>query len=384
MTEASASRTVAWALCVATARHAAGLVDVAEVERAAGDVDDWTAAIAMASAQGLLPWLARALPNAHGAVRGAAAEEVARALSLMRHLARITGALRDAGIAALPYKGPLLSLQLYGDLALRQSTDLDLVVSKPDYERARAVLISLGLPPRQGHSVRRERALFGWLGHASFGRDDPFVELHWRFAQSAFPFALTPTEAMARATTATVAGASQSMLARDDLLVTLSMHGVRHLYERLEWLAGVARLVQETRRSDIDAVIARAGVLHARRLLLTSVAIAMRVLEMRGHERWQAALDGDGDAVALATTIAESLVARAVADAVLLEGPALQALYARLMDSPGDRVRLLMRGALLPTEREWQSVRLPDALAGLYYIIRPVRLGVASLLRLVR
>jgi hypothetical protein len=67
-----------------------------------------------------------------------------------------------------------------------------------------------------------------------------------------------------------------------------------------------------------------------------------------------------------------------------LEGTRLQARYVRLLDSRADRVRSVLRAALLPTEREWETVALPDALTPLYHVVRPVRLVASYARRLLR
>ena len=381
------SRLAAWDLAVACARHAAGIDAADGVVRAAHSVLEWPEAIDLVREQGLLSWLTRSvereqMPAPAGALlRALSSEDAARTLAQAQRLGVLSDAFGRAGIPMIPYKGPLLSLQLYGDVALRRSTDLDLVVPRASYERAREVLASRGLPSRGGHSLRQERALFAWLGHAPFGRDDDFIELHWRFAPTSFPFALEPEHAIARATRVTVAGSSLLAMHPDDLLVTLSMHGVRHLYERLEWLAGVARLVRE---ANVSAVLAHAAQLRAKRMLLTSVGVVARVLGMPLSGPWTESLAQDPEAAQLAHLVAEGAVMQGVNRTPLLDGFALQSFYGRLMDSPHERRRLLVRAALLPTEREWELITLPDALTPLYRVVRPLRILAKYATRILR
>ena len=59
-----------------------------------------------------------------------------RALHMAAVLIRVLAALADSGVRALPYKGPAMSQQLYGDPCLRHFVDLDLVVALQDARRA--------------------------------------------------------------------------------------------------------------------------------------------------------------------------------------------------------------------------------------------------------
>ncbi|MEO6526556.1 MAG: nucleotidyltransferase family protein [Gemmatimonadaceae bacterium] len=368
-----------WALSLACARHAAGIASAQHVAEAALDVADWPRALHVARAQGLGALLSRALRDAGAplATQAVAADAVAvsgaRTLGQIRLLTDILAALEEAGVSALPYKGPVLSLQLYGDASLRSSVDLDVVVPRASYAAARKALVGRGLTPRAGHSARQERTLFRWLGHASFGHGtESFVELHWRFAPLQFPFALTPELALARAHRVRLGGRMVSAMSTEDLIVTLAMHAGRHLYERLEWLAGITRLLV-AHGDDAASLLAHAHRLRARRTLLVTADVAMRVLDAPLGATWQRALDADPESVSIAATLSDSVRVGWRDGAVQVKGAALQRLTARMLDSSVDRVRSLTRAALLPTEREWEAIALPDSLTPLYHVVRPIR-----------
>jgi hypothetical protein len=297
----------------------------------------------------------------------------ARTLGQIRLLADVLGALEECGVPSIPYKGPVLAQQLYGDPTLRHSTDLDIVVPRESYAAARKALVDLGLTPRAGHTPRQEATLFRWLGHASFGHGaDAFIELHWRFAPLQFPFALTPEAAIARAGRLSIAGRMVGAMAPDDLAATLAMHAARHLYERLEWLAGITRLILE-HGTDATALLAHAQRLRARRTLLVTAGVAIRVLDAPLGDDWHAALAADAESTALAAELSGIVRAGWREGAPQLEGAVLQRLLARMMDSRADRLQSLLRAAMLPTQREWEAIELPDALTPLYHVIRPVR-----------
>jgi hypothetical protein len=267
-------------------------------------------------------------------------------------------------------------------VALRQSVDLDLVVPRERYADARAALIAAGLPPRGGHSERQERTLFAWLGHAPFGRGADFVELHWRFADRRFPFALGVDGALARARTLAVGGLTLPVLDDADLLAVLAMHGARHLYERLEWLAGVSRLLR-AHRGDASRLVAHAESLRARRMLLVSASMAQRVLGLPPDDDWRRALATDPAADALGATMASELEAHVLRDVPFLTGVALQRRYAELVDTRLDRARLFVHATLDPTVRDHEAVALPDALVPLHRVIRPARLAATYVARAV-
>ena len=68
-------------------------------------------------------------------------------MQAVRNSLKLVGVLKgfhSAGIPTMTMKGPILSLELYGDVGLRHSHDLDLMVKPEDLARAQACLESMG------------------------------------------------------------------------------------------------------------------------------------------------------------------------------------------------------------------------------------------------
>ena len=66
------------------------------------------------------------------------------ALYLTAELLRILRLLDAHAIRAVPLKGPALAQSLYGDLALREFCDLDVLVQETDLRKARGLLEAQG------------------------------------------------------------------------------------------------------------------------------------------------------------------------------------------------------------------------------------------------
>jgi len=169
--------------------------------------------------------------------------------SLMQ--AEIVKAFDRAGIPVMTLKGTILSLDLYGDVGLRQSSDLDLVVTPDDISRAQACLESLGwrldntyfpITPRQQEKLRQAEHHYGFV-HSERGG---VLELHWRNHWD------MPGEAAAqwaRSVTSVWQGCSYQVLDPIDLVLYLSSHGGHHDWFRAKWLGDMARILAQ---GDVD------------------------------------------------------------------------------------------------------------------------------------
>jgi hypothetical protein len=368
------ARAAVWQLARACAARAAGTGTASSVISAAAEVRDWPAAIDTLDAQGLTSLLAHQLGvDAPPELRARASAAAARSLEQFALLTALCADLEQAGIAVLPYKGPLLSLLLYGEPGLRQSTDIDLVVRRADFVKARTVLASRGFASRGAYTPAREALLFDWLGHATFGSTEQLIELHWQFAPRQFPFALSVDDALQRARPVRIGANTLLAMGHADLAVVLAMHGTRHLFERLEWLAGFWRAISDSELSA-ESLLEHARSQRARRMTLVAAGVALRTFAIQDAPAWRRLLDADPVATKAAERMHAQVEAAGKDGALLPDGAQLQRQYAELIDSPLDRARSILLAALLPTEREWEFIHLPDAALPMYRIIRPVRL----------
>jgi hypothetical protein len=145
-----------------------------------GEVD-WRELLRIAERQRMVPLVRARLPELLPASPPSEfAEPAARihdaAAQLARHnelaTLRIVAELDGAGIRALPIKGALLARDLYGDAALRQSADVDVLVPREQLGRAAEVLAAIGYAAAAGDEELHARMVH------SAGLPD--VELHWR------------------------------------------------------------------------------------------------------------------------------------------------------------------------------------------------------------
>jgi hypothetical protein len=349
--------------------------------RALETVRDWEWLLKAARAHGVLPRLARIVRDANGAtpdpvrreLHARARESATRSLRLTGDLIRILDACAARGIRALAHKGPALALLAYGDLALRPSRDLDILVDPADVPAGRALLEQLGYRPGPLDPPPAQRRAFLACGsECVYTRDDDIVELHWRILPPYFAMRLPFAELWERRAALPLGGRTIPTLSREDLALALCAHGAQHRWERLEWIADVARLL---RPATVDWSVAaqRARRLGGARMVGLALRLAADLLD--------AALP-----VACASLAVDPAVGRlavAVRDDLVRHTPPSRAtslthraFHVRVHERLRDRVRYVWQVSITPNLLDWALVRLPAPLAPLYYVIRPVRLAV--------
>ena len=117
-----------------------------------GDLD-WDALLGGAARHAVAPLLGRQLltvaadvipANQISRMNEANRVNTLRCLQLTAALVEILRLFQAEGIAALPYKGPILAAQAYGDLSMRQFDDIDIVVPQREMAKAQEIVLGLG------------------------------------------------------------------------------------------------------------------------------------------------------------------------------------------------------------------------------------------------
>jgi hypothetical protein len=172
-------------------------------------------------------------------------------------LDEVLSAFAARGVDVVPLKGPVLGARLYGDPALRPSTDLDLMVARDQVPSASAALCRLGY---RGEADPAARQRWKHQHHLTFlQRDWPPVELHFRLSAD-FGVVIPSEEFLARAQPyQTATGHACRVLAAEDELFFLVLHAAGHLFARLAWLHDVKALLRAHPGIDWQVVADRAA-----------------------------------------------------------------------------------------------------------------------------
>jgi hypothetical protein len=372
-------------LLLACARVELGEVHRGEIARALDDGIDWARALRLARWHGLRPLLHRHLgamdagrvPRPVLVELWADAEAIARRnRALQAELVRIAALLDARSVPALPYKGPTLALAAYGDLALREFGDLDILVARDDLLAARDALCAAGyveeypLQPQvlaafiasgaQYHLVLRSPA----LGH--------LVELHWK-TDTDFPVERLDHPRGREGG----AGVGLHRFCAEDLLLVLCIHGSKHGWSSLGWLVDVAELLAAKDAMDWARFCGRAQALGCSRRVGVGLRLANELLgaPLASAPRGLAAR---ADVARAAVAILPGILATEPDSPGPFQGLAL---CLALAEDPRERIRLVYRAVCLPSLVEWMRWPLPRRLFFAYPLIRVGRLFAKHSLR---
>jgi hypothetical protein len=201
-----------------------------------------------------------------------------RNTELFGELADLIDGLAQAGIPAIPFKGPILAVQAFGDLGLRAFRDLDFLIRESDISATIATLHGLGyvrtddLTPVQFdliHRMQGQEIIFNQANGTC-------IEPHSRLTSRKIALDIDYDGLWARARPTEVMGRTMLTLAPEDEVLTLAIHGGKELWWSLKWACDFAAFIARHPDLDWPAVVARAEAQGCRRMLLLAAALARR------------------------------------------------------------------------------------------------------------
>jgi hypothetical protein len=300
-------------------------------------------------------------------------KNVMDALQLTSELVKVIGQLERNGVRAVSFKGPVLGIALYGDVSMRTSKDLDILVDISDVEKAGEILQQEGYENKDntdkltGKQKSHYMKVHNHLTYAS--KAGVSIELHWRYYAVTYniPFG----EIWNSKTEFEVSGRGINVLNTEENLLYLIFHGSKHAWKRLRWLCDVRDLIQNC-KPDWNYILVRTERLGIRYMLEQTLLLLDSLFQVVPPRE----ISGGAYKLAAANKLAAMTL------------PFINSID-ELEEKPGHPQYLLYKKYLLlwhkqinkklwfvgmhfhPGDFEFQTVKIKDRYFFLYYFIRP-------------
>ncbi|MGD1211417.1 MAG: nucleotidyltransferase family protein [Candidatus Acidiferrales bacterium] len=343
---------------------------------------DWDYLFSEAAENSLTPLLARNLsvsaaeivpPDQMKRLTEATRANTARCLILTAELIKIMDLFQSEGIPAIPYKGPVIAAQAYGDVTLREFEDLDIVLRQRDMAKANDIVTSIGYAPKFPWILSPGAAASLVPGEYNYREKSHrmMVELHTEVTLRHFPVPPDLDDLARRLVPVALSGHEVRTFAPEDVLPILCIHGSKDFWERISWVADIAELVQAYPQLDWDVVLRRAESWGAQRMLHLGLALAAGLLDASPPEEILSRVRGDRVAASVASEVIQRFLRR---EERRFDAAGRFRFRRRMVQGVLAGWRYSIRLAVIPAEEDWLMVRLPRPLAPLYVALRPLRL----------
>ncbi|HMU32802.1 MAG TPA: nucleotidyltransferase family protein [Pyrinomonadaceae bacterium] len=285
------------------------------------------------------------------------------------------------GITVLPFKGPMLAIEAYGDPSYRKFNDLDVLVQPKQFHKAVALLTEKGWEPltsvswltKRNWSISRKKDIYFVSPERNVN-----LELHWKLSGSHFGLPKEINTLWERLGSIVLAGTPVRTLGITDLLIYLCLHGSRHSWERFGWICDVHELILSKECIDWDQLFIASRRAGTENVVAFGLRLITDLFEFEvPDERWKTVISSPMFAEMSAET--KNRLFAAKAQHIAIGDRYLD--HLRLKERAFDRIKLhfhylswYLRIIFTPNEADRNVLALPQALAPLHYVTRPIRL----------
>jgi hypothetical protein len=290
---------------------------------------------------------------------------------LSAELMRLSKILQSNHINAIPFKGPVLAKLAYGDITLRVFGDLDIFIKRDDFDKFAQILIDSGYTPHYPieEYQNAKKTLF------ELNNDVPFynrskrinIELHWDFFRK-LNISTSVFNPWDNLQTVQMNHQNIQTLDHNTHLLYHSLHGSKHIWERIMWIADIDRFVRRL-GSELDwsYILSTAKSLGTVKMFLFGIALAHRYYDTPLPTKILAQIDRvdldyaidfvEGEYNSFKSTPENSLVKLKI--------------VLSLKDTFWNQAKTLLEFVFKPGINERRMIVLDDNLFGLYWVIRP-------------
>jgi hypothetical protein len=297
---------------------------------------------------------------------------------LSNELVHVLALLTANGIPAFTFKGPALAAAIYGSTSLREFSDLDIMVHRRDFSRAKDLLLDNRYHSYFEMTGRQDPVHHGDFHAYTLRREDGRVDidLHWKFAPTwaSTSVALDLESLWDRLMPVSFEETEVLTLAPEDLLLALCIHGAKELWPNLRMICDVSELLRAHPEIDWDRVISDARGLRCERFVYLGLLLANELLDAPAPDIVLIRARESSAVIKVASHIPDRLFTQSPANVLHFETVTQRI---RLIEKPWDKalsVLHVVRQTLTPNEQDQEVMGLPRFLSWAYYLSRPFRL----------
>jgi hypothetical protein len=210
---------------------------------------------------------------------------------IFEELGKLLETFRNAGLQVIILKGAALAEKIYGNLALRPMTDVDLLVKKKDLLRLDEQLKILGYKPTDIslEDIDFYSTYLTTLDYRSLASNSPSFHIHWHFVNSTIPNEsyikhIKIEDIWRDAEKTKIADKETLMMAPHHLLIHLSEHALRvtHSLSKLSFFCDIDEAVNYYQeRLDWQKLVKESLKFNLNRMVYPSLYFTAKFLETK-------------------------------------------------------------------------------------------------------
>ena len=306
-------------------------------------------------------------------------------LFLSVELVKLLNLLESHHIPAIPFKGPALAVSAYNNLALRQFSDLDILVQKQHINQAKELFLTHGyrmkiecIRPNESEEAKfiESPDIHKLVRECAY----PFInkkigilaELHWAVMPEFFSFPIEEQGLWSDLEQIAIAGKTLSHFSPENTLLILCGHGAKDCWTELTRICDIAELIRSYPHLNWDKVIEKSTIMGSERMLILGLFLAKHLLGISLPELVESRIQANPIVKKLAEEIKAGLFGENGSTTSIGQ---LSKFHVIVRERLWEKIQYCLHTALTPTTSDWLLLPLVRFPTWFYYPLRLMRLA---------
>jgi hypothetical protein len=294
---------------------------------------------------------------------------------LTSELIKIMKLLEENDIKAIAFKGPTLAQLAYGDITLRQYVDLDILVDEKDLYNSAMILKSINLEADLSLEFLKNVTLIKVGSDFSLFHkyNNIHLELHWNLFRKLLN-EKRKDFISSNQLSININGKDINTLDYNYLLIYLCVHGSKHLWERIEWIIDLDKLINKG-TFDWNFMINTSRELKVYNMFLLGICLTDELFDTNIPLSIKELYVSNQKVNKLKTKILDLIDSKIMHQVEENKYMTLKfKIIMQMFDTKRESIKYILSVIFKPTHYDVYFINIYKSFSFLYYLVRPIRL----------
>ncbi len=356
--------------------------DFGLIEKKVSQVQNWDEFIPLVYSHGVFPLVYKILKNYDDKIpfeklsfmKQTYMDLVKENMLMTSELIKVSKLLEENGIKSIAFKGPTLSQLAYGDIISRQYVDLDVLIEEKDLLKTAKILEKESYVPLKPIELLENKKYIESDNDYSFmTSNDVHIELHWKLFREKIAKHMDMKSYYSNKSKVKINNENINTLSLEIMIVYLCLHGSKHLWERIEWILDIDKLISsQNKEIDWNIVLDIAEEMNCKISLFLGLNLSKLFFDTKFNEKISGLLINK-----LTIKLTDEILVFTNKLFLLEEDykkyQDVNLFQLKLIQSKKDKMKHFISVYFSITKNDYLAFPLPNYLNFVYYFIKPFR-----------
>lgn len=295
-------------------------------------------------------------------------ENAKKNLFFLMELKKILEIFEELEIPVISYKGPTLAYFAYGDLSLRQFSDLDFLVDPADVKQAKNLLYMIGYESELKLNKKQETKFILSQQELKFfnKKNNMTLDLHWKLS---LLHATKTDYLIEKNTTVQLFNKPIRALRSEEMFLVICIHNSSHRWSTLSLLSDLSGFILRNENLDWSKINSMAENMGLTRIVNINLLLIKNVLNLNLYPEHMD-INKDIETVKIAYKIQKTMLNDIFTFSLVEE----LMITIRIRDNVLLGLQDVVTNLFRATSYEWKKISLPSEITFIYILLRPILL----------